>query len=398
MDLKQKQRFFLGVFFFLCGFCFATWASRIPTIKVAFDLNDAHLGTILLAMPISSLIGLPISGWLVSKYASRVPMTFAFIVNSIALLLIGYADNIVHLVIAISLFSLSLRLVNISMNTQSITLQKLFPKKINGSFHGLWSTGGILGVGFCTLMIAMDVPIHTHLLIVSSISLGITLVCYRYLITNDRATSGNKLVIGKPDPYIFYLGVLVFFAAVCEGGMFDWSGIFFREVIKTKIFTTGYLTFMICMAISRFASDPVTERIGMPRMYLLSASFVVIGILLSLTITNFWVALLGFALVGLGTAAVIPMTYSLAGNSTRYSAGMAISIIATYGIVGMLIGPPLIVYLSHAFGLKIAFLLFAFSGLMLIPFSRLFFKHQMLTYKPEDYKAVEVKKEPIQEY
>src|SRR5688500_20254116 len=71
MELKNRQRFFLSLFFFLSGFCFASWASRIPTIKTNFGYNEAELGTILLFMPVSSLIGLPFSGWLVSRYDSR---------------------------------------------------------------------------------------------------------------------------------------------------------------------------------------------------------------------------------------------------------------------------------------------------------------------------------------
>ena len=61
--------------------------------------------------------------------------------------------------------------------------------------------------------------------------------CYRFLLRNDRAAAGNKLAFGKPDPYILYLGLLVFFAAICEGGMFDWSGIYFQEVVREDIFT-----------------------------------------------------------------------------------------------------------------------------------------------------------------
>ena len=79
MELKVKQRIALGTYFFLSGLSFATWASRIPTIKTFFDLNEAELGTVLLAMPISSLIGLPISGWLVSKFDSRQPLLVSFI-------------------------------------------------------------------------------------------------------------------------------------------------------------------------------------------------------------------------------------------------------------------------------------------------------------------------------
>ena len=89
----------------------------------------------------------------------------------------------------------------------------------------------------------------------------------------------------------------------------------------------------------------------------------------------FWPAIIGFSLTGIGVAAIIPMTFSLAGTSKKYSAGMAISIIATYGIIGMLLGPPLIGYLAHLFNLRVSFILLLFSGLMLIPISQLFFRH-----------------------
>jgi MFS family permease len=376
MDLKNKQRIFLSVFFFLSGFCFSSWASRIPTIKTKFDFNEAELGSILLSMPISSLVGLPISGWLVANYDSRVPLTVAFIIHAICISLISFADSTVTLVAAICLFAFSMRILNISMNTQAITLQKQYDRKINGSFHGLWSTGGIVGVGFSTMFVALKVSMNIHLLTVSVITLLTTLICFRFLLQHDRSPSGNKLVLGKPDPYILYLGMLVFFAAVCEGGMFDWSGIYFQEVVNVEIFTFGYLIFMVFMALSRFLSDRIIEKIGMANTYIFSSSFIVSGICLAIIFPGFWSAMLGFSLVGFGTAAVVPMTFSLAGVSKKYSPGMAISIIATYSIVGMLIGPPLIGYLAHAFNLRAAFIAFAFAGLMLIPISQLFFKHQ----------------------
>jgi MFS family permease len=75
------------------------------------------------------------------------------------------------------------------------------------------------------------------------------------------------------------------------------------------------------------------------------------------------------------------MTFSLASGSKKYSPGMAISLIATYGIVGMFIGPPLVGYLAHAFNLRVSFLIFAFSAAMFIPVSQLFFKHRKATHK-----------------
>jgi MFS family permease len=375
MELKDRQRAFLGAFFFFSGVVFSSWASRIPTIKDQFGLNDAELGTVLLFMPISSLVGLPVSGWLVSRYDSRIPLAGGFTVMSLALILIGYSQSTFILIPAICVFSFSMRIFNIAVNTQAITLQKQFDRKINGAFHGLWSTGGIAGVGFSTLMVGLKIGMAVHLLIIACAALLCAFIAHKHLIRNDRAPAGNKLQLGKPDLYIVYLGLMVFLAAVCEGGMFDWSGIYFKEVVNVEIFTLGYLTFMIFMAISRFASDQLIEKIGMPNTYIFSSLLVMTGISLAVIFPFFWSSLFGFCLVGFGAAAVIPMTYLLAGSSRKYSAGMAISIIATYAIMGMLVGPPLIGYISHALNLRVAFVAFGLAGFGLIPISRLFFAY-----------------------
>lgn len=357
----------------MAGFGFATWASRIPSIKLLYELNEAQLGNLLLTMPVSSLIGLPISGWLVSRFDSRIPLFSSFIFFSISLAVIGFANNIWVLISGIFLFAFCMRILNISMNTQSLTLQKSFSKKIIGSFHGLWSTGGLAGVGFSTLMISMKVSMHIHLLIVAAFSLIASLFIYSYLIKNDRSSRGNKLKLGKPDKFILYLGILVFLAALCEGGMFDWSGVYFKEVVGADVFTLGYLIFMVFMALSRFLTDKLIEIIGMKQMYVFSSLFIAAGLGLMTGLPYFWPALIGFALVGIGVAAIIPMTFILAGSSSKYSPGMAISIITTYAIVGMLLGPPLIGYLAHIFNLRISFIFLLIAGLMIFPVSRLFF-------------------------
>ncbi|WP_445736231.1 MFS transporter [Mariniflexile sp.] len=376
MDLKNKHRIALSTYFFLSGICFASWASRIPTIKTNFNLNEAELGTILLAMPISSLIGLPISGWLVSKFDSRIPLIISFIGFLIALSSIGFATTPFLLVVSVCVFSFCMRILNIAVNTQSITLQKMYEKRIVGTFHGLWSTGGLVGVAFSTLMVKMQITMPIHFLIISLITLFTALYTYRFTIKNDKSPTGNKLIFGKPDPYISYLGILIFFGALSEGGMFDWSGVYFKEVVNEPVFTYGYLFFIMSMAFSRFYSDRLMNLFGLKKLYVLSSVFISSGIFIAVLFPFFWTALFGFGLVGFGTAAIFPMTLALAGTSKKYSPGMAISIVTTYGIVGMFIGPPLIGYLAHAFNLKYAFILLIIVGFMFIPVSRAFFNYQ----------------------
>lgn len=373
MDLKSKQRVSLSIFFFLSGLCFSSWASRIPTIKTLLDINEAELGSLLFVMPISQIIGLPLSGWLVSKYDSRWPMLFAFIFHALFLVMIGFSESIVMLAFALFFFAFFMRIFNIAMNTQSITLQKKYNKKINGSFHGLWSMGGIAGVGFTTLMITFGISIKIHLIIIAGITLVSTFICFRHLLTEDRSPTGNRLQLGKPDLQILLLGILIIFAAICEGGMFDWSGVYFKEVVGVEIFTAGYLIFMTCMALSRFISDYIVSKIGMKSTYMFSSMMMTFGMILAVAFPNFWMAMIGFSLVGLGTAAIIPMTFLLAGTSEKYSPGMALSIIATYAMIGILIGPVLIGYLAHAFNLRVSFFFLAISGFIIFPISRYYF-------------------------
>jgi MFS family permease len=168
----------------------------------------------------------------------------------------------------------------------------------------------------------------------------------------------------------------VFLAAISEGGMFDWSGVYFKEVVHVELFTLGYLIFLIAMATSRFLTDKLIDKMGMQKMYIFSSLTTVFGYTISVLFPTFWPALIGFVFVGFGTASIFPMTFTLAGTSTRYSTGMAISLIATYGMIGVLAGPPIIGYIAHAFNLKVSFVFLGTAALMIVPISRLYFLQQ----------------------
>lgn len=375
MQERSLQRISLSTYFLLSGICFSSWASRIPTIKDNFNFSEEQLGNLLMIMPASAIIGIPLSGWLVSKYDSRIPQQFAYIIFSIALLLIGFSTSLPLLIFALFLFAVSLRILNISINTQSIFLQEKFEKRIVGAFHGLWSIGGVIGVLFTTLMLQLNISIQMHFLMVAIFTLITIFIAYPYLIKNDKAKTGNKFKLEKPNKYIMLLGFMVFLAAVCEGGMYDWNGVYFKDVVKEEVFTYGYLLFMICMSIYRLTIDKLIDYFGMKKLYFLSSFLIMIGISIAIMLPEFWPALIGFCLVGIGVSGLFPMTFILAGKAKKYSTGIVISIVGTYSTVGMFLGPPLIGYLAASFGLQKAFIVFIIGGFLFIPLTILVFNH-----------------------
>lgn len=370
LKTNKHHRLALSAFFFLSGFCFSSWASRIPSIKFTFDMNEAELGSFLFILPICSLIGLPISGWLISKYDSSYLLISGFLIYIFSLLGIGYASNIQLLTVVVCFFAFGLRAINISMNTQAIQLQKRYGRTINGSFHGIWSLGGLCGILFATSMIYFNITMFVHLAVVVVFALILSLTASSYLLKNDRETGGNKLRLGSPDKFIFYTGLVVFCAAVCEGGIYDWSSVYFREVVNAELFTLSYLVFMVAMTLSRFFTDALTNLLGMKKLFLISASVVVFGVLILILFPTFYPALVGFFITGLGVASIFPMSFSLASHSKKYAPGLAISIVGTYATVGVLLAPPFVGYVAHLFSLNLAFLIFVIVAFLLIVFSR----------------------------
>ena len=375
LEKRQKQRIALSAYFLLSGICFSTWASRIPTIKDNFNLDENTLGNLLMVMPASAIIGIPLSGWLISKFDSRIPLQVASFTFLLSLLSVGFAPSIWFIVASLVVFSISLRVINISINTQSISIQEKFEKKIVGSFHGIWSIGGILGVLFSTIMIKFKISIEWHLLMVAIFGILMVLFAFPHLLRDDKSRSGGGFKLGKPSKYISLLGFIVFFAAICEGGMYDWNGVYFKEIVNEKVFTFGYLLFMISMTISRLTIDKMMEHFGMQKLYILGSVLIVLGVSMAIIFPYFWPALIGFCMVGFGVSGLYPMTYILAGRAKKYSVGIVISIVSTYSTIGMFLGPPIIGYLAHAFGLQRAFITFIVGGLMFIPLSKMVFNH-----------------------
>jgi MFS family permease len=171
------------------------------------------------------------------------------------------------------------------------------------------------------------------------------------LLKNDKAKAGNKFKLEKPNKYIMLLGLMVFLAAICEGGMYDWNGVYFKDVVKEEVFTYGYLLFMICMSIYRLTIDKLIDSLGMKKLYFLSSILIMSGVSIAVVVPEFWPVLIGFCLVGIGVSGLFPMTFILAGKAKKYSTGIVISIVGTYSTVGMFLGPPLIGYLAESFGL-----------------------------------------------
>ena len=365
MDLKTKQRIAVSAVFFQSGLCFSTWAIRIPTIKATFHLSETELGSLLLIKPAGALVGLPLAGWLVDKFGSKSATIIAACTYSIFLTTIGLAPSVLWLCLALLMFGISGNLFNIANNVQALNMQNAYGKVIMASFHGLWSLGGFFGGALGSFLLSLKVDIIPHMLIVSFFVLFLLFLSHRFLLNESAAKASGKPAFQLPDAALLKLGLIAFCGMMCEGCMFDWSGVYFKEVVGANkgLVGAGYIAFMSTMASVRFISDFFTNKFGSKTILIASGLLIFIGLITSVLFPYLVTAIIGFFLVGAGTASVIPLTYSEVGKTTKFSPGIALSIASTIGYFGFLFGPPIIGFVAGAVNLRASFTLIAAVGI-----------------------------------
>ncbi|RAJ85665.1 fucose permease [Chitinophaga dinghuensis] len=369
IDLMNKRtiRIAVSALFFLTGLCFSSWTSRIADIQLAMHLNNAGLGTVLLALPIGSLISLPTAGVLVSKYGSRQVVVNAGIVYAALLPVLGLAQEPWQLMLVLVLFGFSGNLANIAVNTQAVAVESMYGRSIMASFHGLWSAAGATGIGIGWIMVALQIAPVYHFLVVAFLGWTIVAFSASRILQQDAGVQENQPLFAKPDRFLLILGIIAFCSMICEGTMFEWSIIYFRKVLKIdpSFAVASSFAFMTTMATGRFIADSLRTRFGAKKMLIMSGLLTASGLMIAVIFPYFFTAIFGFMLVGLGVCSVVPLVYSAAGTTKLMSPGMALATVSTIGYLGFLCGPPLIGYVAQLSSLSVSFTMIAVMGALI---------------------------------
>ena len=352
------NRIAVSAIFFMHGLTFASWASRIPTIQESLHLSSSELGGVLFGLPVGFFISLPFAGWLVAMLQSKRVVVIASVLYGLSLVGIGLASSAFGLFVCLFTFGFFANLLNISINTQAVAVESQYKKKIMASFHGLWSLAGFAGAAFGTWMANHSVLPVQHFVIICIVFLIVNTVCAFYLVVKDDAGGEKRPLFAMPDRTLLGFGFIAFCSMMVEGAMFDWSGLYFMQVIQVdpELTGLGYTTFMVAMAGMRFVADSLSNKVGLKKVLQASGMLATTGLLLAVVFPQIMPSLAGFFLIGMGVSSVVPMVYSAAGKSKSVSSGTALTAVSSMGFVGLLIGPPIIGFIAEATDLRISFL------------------------------------------
>ncbi len=365
--IQNLQTFFLTPQALVVGLVFATdsillssWVAHIPYVKQKLLLSDAELGMVLFAMPAGLLVMNPFTGRIIARLGEARACFWSAIGLALALAIPVNAPTTLLLVVGLFLAGLSGALINVAVNTCATNVERAQGIAIMSSCHGMWSVGGLLGSGVAGVIIALHVSPRVHVVVVSLLMIGLTFAVQR-LLTGIPSTSrlptgekaGSSFVMPNRDLLLMILIGLAL--AMGEGAALDWSAVYLRESVgvRAQVAALGFAAFSLTMTAFRFTGDAILPRIGGKRWLQIGAVVGSAGLLVAIALPYPATALLGFAILGVGCSLGAPVLYAAALRVPGIPPAAGLATFATFSFIGFMAGPPIVGFISEAFGLYI---------------------------------------------
>lgn len=347
--------------FFIAGFAMAAWAPLVPFAKERLAIQEGILGTLLLCLGAGSIIAMPIAGALMLRAGCRQVLILSVLVICATLPLLVQVSTAAWLGVALFIFGAGVGSLDCVMNIQAIILERASGRTMMSGFHGLFSLGGVVGAGGVSGLLSMGVsPLEATLTVAAVVMVLLALAASHFLPYGGRS-SGPAFALARG--VVLFIGVLCFVLFLTEGAVLDWSAVFLADVrgVSPTHAGIGYAAFAATMTIGRLTGDRFVRRFGPKVTVVGGALLAAAGLALATLIASWQVALLGYALVGVGCSNIVPVMFSLAGKQSEMPESIAVPAITTMGYAGVLLGPALIGFVAHGTNLATALLLLSAS-------------------------------------
>lgn len=342
--------------FLLCGIAVSAWAPMVPLAKQRAGLNEAELGLILLAMGAGAIFTMPVIGPLIQKKGSRTIILISSIITAGILPILAIVDTPVLLALSLFVFGSAIGSLDVAMNAQAVVVQDQVKRHIMSSFHGMFSVGGLIGAMLFGLLVYLKFSPFIAAVLIAVVLIAGALVYIKNLLDHPVQEEKAGFVFQLPKGPVVILGLFCFITFLAEGALLDWSALFLRDDrgFSISMAGSGYAVFSVSMAIMRFSGDNLVHKYGPNFIVFWGATLAAAGLLISVIFPWQAVSIIGFLLIGIGAANIVPVLFSSAGKADPSSPGMALAAVTTMGYAGQLAGPALIGFVAHLSSLPIA--------------------------------------------
>ena len=350
--LAQAQQYSLPLVFALFGLIMGSWAGRIPALAAGVNVSHAALSMVLVCGGLGAVLSYPVSSFMMGRFGARKTILLAGLALLSVLVSIGMAPTVPRLMMSVLMLGVTASIFDVAMNSAAARREKVSGKSEMSRLHGLCCAGGLVGATLGSLMASLKIAPATHFLMLAGPLAVVLWMAYSVLEADEVGVQVEKKSFALPRGPLVLLGLLGFFGSMAEGSIADWSGMFLKEHFGASdgLAPLSLSAFSVMMLISRMFGDKLKERHGAKRLVSTGAMVAAAGLFFAVLAPNAYVALIGFAVAGVGLALVFPFVFSAAGAQGP----AALAAVASMAYSGSLMGPPAIGAVAHFIGMQAA--------------------------------------------
>jgi MFS family permease len=229
-------------------------------------------------------------------------------------------------------------------------------------FHGSWSIGSFTGAALGAGGVAIGLSLSAQLLL---LAIPCVLIAGWFTLRMvpdehpERADPASHECRSGSRPVwtvIAILGAIAIADMLCEGAAADWGAVYLRTSLGAApaIAALAYTAYSLAMVVVRLAGNRLLEKFPARRLLPVLGAVATVFFGSGLAFDSVPVAVIGFAGLGVGVAAVIPVIFSAAGRVPGINAGTAVALVSACGWAGFVFGPVLIGQLADLTSLRLA--------------------------------------------
>lgn len=374
---NSRARLAVSTLFLLVGLMVGSWAARIPGVRSQVVVDDAQWGLILLAAPLGTLTALVVVTKLIPRTGSRL---LALVGGFLVLLVVPATTASQHVWVLAALLLLqgvSTGLVVTPMNALAVVVERSYKRRIMSSFHACFSLGQLSGAGIGAVCASLGVTPVQQLVPTGLVMLVAFVITQRWIPRDRPVSAPTRAVPAGPaatteprtrtvSPQLALLAAIALLSSISEGAAVQWSAQYGAVTVGAGagIGALVFSSFSVAMTVSRLFGDRVVGRVGRIPFIRISALTAATGMAVGLGVGSTWSAFVGFALLGVGCACLVPTVIGLAGNQPGLSAGRGVAVVSFGQWPAFLIGPPLIGALAGLTGLRVALGVTVIAGIL----------------------------------
>ncbi len=306
---------------------------------------------------------MPFTGWLIIRNGSRRITIFSIFLYCIFVPLVPLMPGLPGLVVLFFIMGLTAGMLDVSMNSQAVMVEKIHEKPIMTSFHALFSIGMVAGAFCGALFVKLETTLFVHFAVIVGMSVAAA-AWARYHLIHDKPKENevDGPAFRLPNAAMVSIGVIAFCCMLGEGAMADWSTNYMENIAMASpaLAPLGLSAFALAMTIGRFFGDGARLKFGDRKLMVMCGLISTMGIALTLLFNNPYSVISGLFIIGIGLSSIVPIAYSIAGNSKNLPPGVGLAMVTTVGYSGFLFGPPIIGLLANWQSLRIALMVVAF--------------------------------------